>query len=153
MPLTVEAAREADRAEAQLLLLRMEGLGGPAQPSPTIAQCLNGGYANGVTWLGTIHGQAAWIRLRLSGTRWHIGRTTQMNRRGVEFTVTQVESGLWKWQFQIDETVTTGKTYSNLMGMAAHRVQQRIDRELNKAEQTRFVSNQGATLSRTDRPQ
>jgi hypothetical protein len=40
MPLTVEAAREADRAEAQLLLLRMEGLGGPAQPSPTIAQCL-----------------------------------------------------------------------------------------------------------------
>jgi hypothetical protein len=38
------------------------------------------------------------------------------------------------------------------MGMAAHRVQQRIDRELNKAEQTRFVSNQGATLSRTDRP-
>jgi len=59
MPLTVEAAREADRAEAQLLLLRMEGLGGPAQPSPTIAQCLNGGYANGATWLGTIHGQAA----------------------------------------------------------------------------------------------
>jgi hypothetical protein len=31
-----------------------------------IAQCLNGGYANGVTWLGTIHGQAAWIRLRLA---------------------------------------------------------------------------------------
>jgi hypothetical protein len=76
-----------------------------------------------------------------------------MNRRGVEFTVTQVEPGLWKWQFQIDETVTTGKTYSNLMGMAARRVQQRIDRELNKAEQTRFVNNQGATLSRTDRPQ
>jgi hypothetical protein len=24
--------------------LRMEGYGGPAQPSPTIAQCLNGGY-------------------------------------------------------------------------------------------------------------
>jgi hypothetical protein len=24
--------------------LRMEGFGGPAQPSPTIAQCLNGGY-------------------------------------------------------------------------------------------------------------
>jgi hypothetical protein len=28
--LTVEAAREADRAEAQLLLLRMDGFGGPA---------------------------------------------------------------------------------------------------------------------------
>ena len=35
-----KAAREADRAEA----LRMEGYGGPAQPSPTIGQCLNGGY-------------------------------------------------------------------------------------------------------------
>ena len=59
-------------------------------------------------------------------------RTTQMNRKGVEFTVTKVEPGLWKWQFQIGETVTSGKTQSNLMGMAAHRVQQRIDRELSK---------------------
>ena len=55
-----------------------------------------------------------------------------MNRRGVEFTVTQVHRGLWKWQFQIGKTVTTGKTQSHLMGMAARRVQQRIDRELNK---------------------
>jgi hypothetical protein len=31
-------------------------------------QCLNGGYANGATWLGTIHGQAAWIRLRLAAS-------------------------------------------------------------------------------------
>jgi hypothetical protein len=38
------AAREADRAEAHAWSLRMEGFGGPAQPSPTIAQCLNGGY-------------------------------------------------------------------------------------------------------------
>ena len=55
-----------------------------------------------------------------------------MNRRGVEFTVTQVEPGLWKWHFQIGEKITTGQTHSNLMGMAARRVQQRIDRELNK---------------------
>jgi hypothetical protein len=40
----VEAARDADRAEAHSWPLRMEGFGGPAQPSPTIAQCLNGGY-------------------------------------------------------------------------------------------------------------
>jgi hypothetical protein len=40
----VEAAREADRAEAEAWSIRMEGYGGPAQPSPTIAQCLNGGY-------------------------------------------------------------------------------------------------------------
>jgi hypothetical protein len=45
-----------------------------------------------------------------------------MNRRGVEFTLTQVHPGLWKWQFQIGKTVTTGKTQSNLMGMAARRV-------------------------------
>ena len=55
-----------------------------------------------------------------------------MNRKGVEFSLTQVEPGLWKWQFQIGNTVTTGKTHSNLMGLATHRVQQRIDRELNK---------------------
>jgi hypothetical protein len=40
----VEAAREADRAEAEPWSIQMEGNGGPAQPSPTIAQCLNGGY-------------------------------------------------------------------------------------------------------------
>jgi hypothetical protein len=33
-----KAIREADRAEA-------EGYGGPAQASPTIAKCLNGGYS------------------------------------------------------------------------------------------------------------
>uniref|UniRef100_E6VQ26 Uncharacterized protein n=1 Tax=Rhodopseudomonas palustris (strain DX-1) TaxID=652103 RepID=E6VQ26_RHOPX len=37
------AAREADRAEAEAWSILMEGYGGPAQPSPTIAQCLNGG--------------------------------------------------------------------------------------------------------------
>jgi hypothetical protein len=39
----IDAARVADRAEAHAWSLRMEGFGGPAQPSPTIAQCLNGG--------------------------------------------------------------------------------------------------------------
>ena len=39
-----EAAREADRAEAEMWSIQMEGYGGPAQPSPTIGQCLNGGY-------------------------------------------------------------------------------------------------------------
>lgn len=37
-----EAVREADRAEADAWSVRMEGYGGPAQPSPTIGQCLNG---------------------------------------------------------------------------------------------------------------
>src|SRR6478752_6706575 len=39
-----KAVREADRAEAEAWSVQMEGYGGPAQPSPTIAQCLNGGY-------------------------------------------------------------------------------------------------------------
>src|ERR1700731_4334675 len=38
-----KAVRAADRAEAEAWSVRMEGYGGPAQPSPTIAQCLNGG--------------------------------------------------------------------------------------------------------------
>jgi hypothetical protein len=39
-----QAIREADRTEAEAWSIRMEGYGGPAQPSPTITQCLNGGY-------------------------------------------------------------------------------------------------------------
>jgi hypothetical protein len=39
-----EAAREADRADAAWSL-QMEAYGGPAQPSPTIGQCFEGGYA------------------------------------------------------------------------------------------------------------
>jgi hypothetical protein len=37
------ANRDADRAEAEAWSIRMEGYGGPAQPSPTIGQCLNAG--------------------------------------------------------------------------------------------------------------
>ena len=44
-----EAAREADAAECLLWSEQMEGFGGPAQPSPTIAQCLNGGYGGDPT--------------------------------------------------------------------------------------------------------
>src|SRR5205809_3039842 len=38
-----EAVSEADRAEAEAWSLQMEAYSGPAQPSPTIGQCLNGG--------------------------------------------------------------------------------------------------------------
>lgn len=55
-----------------------------------------------------------------------------MNRKGIEFSLLQVQPGLWKWQFHIGDTVTTGKTRSNLMGIAAHRAQKRIDLELKK---------------------
>jgi hypothetical protein len=39
-----KAVREADAAECLLWSEQMEGIGGPAQPSPTIAQCLRGGF-------------------------------------------------------------------------------------------------------------
>jgi hypothetical protein len=37
------AEKAAREAEAEAWSMRMEGYGGPAQPSPTIGQCLNGG--------------------------------------------------------------------------------------------------------------
>jgi hypothetical protein len=37
-----KAIREADRAEAEAWSIQMEGYGGPAQPSPTIGQFVNG---------------------------------------------------------------------------------------------------------------
>lgn len=40
----VEAMRERDRTACLLWSEQMEGFGGPAQPSPSIAECLNGGY-------------------------------------------------------------------------------------------------------------
>jgi hypothetical protein len=56
----------------------------------------------------------------------------QMIRKGIEFTLVEAQPGFWKWSFQIGETVKSGKTETNLIGMAAHRVQQRIDLELRK---------------------
>jgi hypothetical protein len=56
-----------------------------------------------------------------------------MNRKGVEFTLKQVDEDRWNWRFQIGKTVKTGNTKTLLMGMAAHRVQQKIDRELKEA--------------------
>ena len=56
-----------------------------------------------------------------------------MNRKGVEFTVSRVDEDWWNWRFQIGEVVRTGNTQTRLMGMAAHRVQKEIDRELKQA--------------------
>jgi hypothetical protein len=68
--------------------------------------------------------------------RWHRvnrGRNFHMMHKGVEYTVavTAVPS-IWKWQFQIGETVKTGKTETKIDLLAIRRVQLRIDRELKK---------------------
>ena len=57
-----------------------------------------------------------------------------MLRKGVEFTVLLIEPGLWQWRFQIGKTVTKGKTHTNLEGLAARRVESRIDGALRKLE-------------------
>jgi hypothetical protein len=56
-----------------------------------------------------------------------------MMHKGVEYTVavTAVPS-IWRWQFQIGETVKTGKTETKIDLLAIRRVQLRIDRELKK---------------------
>ena len=56
-----------------------------------------------------------------------------MNYKGVEFTVTAVVPGIWKWQFLIGDRVIAGKTEAKLNLLAIRRVQLRIDRELKKA--------------------
>ena len=58
-----------------------------------------------------------------------------MIHKGIEFSVTQVAVGVWKWRFQIGERVFTGKTEANLNLLAIRRVQLRIDRELKKVQQ------------------
>jgi len=54
--------------------------------------------------------------------------------KGVEYTVTAVAPGTWRWQFRIGERVVSGKTEAKLNLLAIRRVQLRIDRELKKAE-------------------
>ena len=53
--------------------------------------------------------------------------------KGVEYTVTAVAPGIWKWQFRIDERIVTGKTEAKLYLLAVRRVQLRIDRERKKS--------------------
>jgi hypothetical protein len=55
-----------------------------------------------------------------------------MIRKGVAYSLRLIAPGVWTWQFQIDDIITTGRTQTNLMGMAAHRANASIDRELRK---------------------
>ena len=55
-----------------------------------------------------------------------------MIHRGIEYSVTAVTPGIWKWQFRIGDRVVTGKTEAKLQLLAVRRVQMRIDRELKK---------------------
>jgi hypothetical protein len=58
-----------------------------------------------------------------------------MIHKGIEFSVTQITVGIWKWRFQIGDRVFAGKTEAKLNLLAIRRVQLRIDRELKKIRQ------------------
>ena len=57
-----------------------------------------------------------------------------MIHKGVEYSVTAVAPGVWRWQFRIGERLVAGKTEAKLNLLAIRRVQLRIDRELKKAD-------------------
>jgi hypothetical protein len=50
--------------------------------------------------------------------------------KGVEYTVVQVDTDVWKWQFRIGGRLKTGTTTARLNLLALRRVQLRINREL-----------------------
>jgi hypothetical protein len=56
-----------------------------------------------------------------------------MKHKGVEYSIARAEPGFWRWRFQIAETARAGRTQTNLAGVAAHRVRQQIDGELEKS--------------------
>src|SRR4029078_12034564 len=51
---------------------------------------------------------------------------------GVEFTVSAVAPGIWKWQFRIGDKVISGKTEAKLDLLAIRRGQLRIGRGVKK---------------------
>jgi len=53
-----------------------------------------------------------------------------MDYRGVQYEITKIEPGLWKYQFRIGAVIRTGKTKSSLELLADRRVRLTIDRLL-----------------------
>ncbi|MBR1236614.1 hypothetical protein [Bradyrhizobium sp. AUGA SZCCT0182] len=53
-----------------------------------------------------------------------------MDYRGVQYEITQIEPGLWKYQFRIGAVIRTGKTKCNLEQLAEKRLRMKIDRLL-----------------------
>jgi hypothetical protein len=54
-----------------------------------------------------------------------------VNYKGVQYSVAPTaEPGVWRWQFQIGESVKTGKTQTRLAALATRRVQAKIDAAL-----------------------
>ena len=56
-----------------------------------------------------------------------------MNHKGVEYTLTTIEPGIWKWEFRIDQKVMAGRIRTNLKGLAQRRAETKIDLYLKQA--------------------
>jgi len=54
-----------------------------------------------------------------------------MNHRGIEYNLTMIEPGYWRWQFRIGESLKSGRTRASQL-LAIRRVEMRIARELGK---------------------
>jgi hypothetical protein len=54
-----------------------------------------------------------------------------MIHRGIQYTIAATaEPDIWRWQFQIGDSVRTGRTQTRLAELAARRVQSKIDTAL-----------------------
>lgn len=74
------AVKEAHRALAEEWSVRMEGFGGPAQPSPTIAECINGGLG--------------WLEVECMRCRTRVSLPLDAVRRPRDTPVWKLEAGL-----------------------------------------------------------
>lgn len=55
-----------------------------------------------------------------------------MTHRGINYTLTAAaDARIWHWQFELAGKLIAGKTRTSLKLLAARKVAQRIDRELN----------------------
>jgi len=60
-----------------------------------------------------------------------IPEPTAVIHKGIEYSVAPTaDAGVWQWRFRIGNRVTTGKTGTRLAGLAARRVQMKIDAAL-----------------------
>jgi hypothetical protein len=62
--------------------------------------------------------------------------------KGIQYSVAAtVEPDLWQWQFQIGESVKTGKTKTRLAALAARRVKLKIDAALRASSASYSIRN------------
>jgi len=54
-----------------------------------------------------------------------------MNHRGVDYNLTMIEPGYWRWEFRVGERLQSGRTRASQY-LAIRRIQMRIASELRK---------------------